>query len=153
MELLSSRQVDFASVLLAGLAAGYVMELAGLWAAAIPGLVSLDIADFGRRYIVSDRPSAWLLGLGSHLANSVLLVLVFAMALVPNLHWPRPLLGLVWGEVLAFTLAGALMAPLAGLGYMGRKTGNWRFALTNILLHALWGLVVGILYVPLAVPH
>jgi hypothetical protein len=145
---LSWREVDFAGVVLAGLVAGYLMAMAGLWAGTIPGLVAVDIADFGRRYMVSDRPSAWLLGLMSHLTNSVVLVLVWAMAIVPNLPWPRPLLGLLWGEVLAIVFAGALVAPLAGLGFLGRKTGSPRFALTNFLLHAIWGLVIGALYVP-----
>ncbi|HEU5441363.1 MAG TPA: hypothetical protein VFU88_18905 [Ktedonobacterales bacterium] len=148
MELLTWRQVDFAGVVLIGLIAGYLMALAGLWAGAVPGMVSFDIADFGRRYMVSDRPSAWLLGMASHLANSILLVLLWAAVLVPNLpSWPRPLLGLLYGEVLAFSLAGALIVPLSGLGYMGRKTGNPRMAITVILLHALWGLAVGALYV------
>lgn len=148
MELLTWREVDFASVVLVGLIAGYLMALAGLWAGAVPGMVSFDIADFGRRYMVSDRPSAWLLGMASHLTNSILLVLLWAAVLVPNLpSWPRPFLGLLYGEVLAFSLAGALIVPLSGLGYMGRKTGNPRMAITVILLHALWGLVVGALYV------
>ena len=56
MHILSWHQVDLAGVLLAGLIAGYVMALAGLWAGAVPGLVAFDIADFGRRYMVSDRP-------------------------------------------------------------------------------------------------
>jgi hypothetical protein len=125
---------------LAGLAAGYLMALAGLWAGRVPGLVAINIADYGRRYMISDRPSAWLLGLASHLANSVLLVLFWAMLIEPNVHWPRPLVGLIWGEALAFTLTGALVAPLSSLGFMGWKTGSPRFALTNLLLHALWGL-------------
>ena len=66
------------------------MALAGLWAGRVPGLVAIDIADYGRRYMISDRPSAWLLGLASHLANSVLLVLFWAMLIEPNVHWPRP---------------------------------------------------------------
>jgi hypothetical protein len=124
------------------------MAMAGLWAGAIPGLVAIDIADFGRRYMVSDRPSAWLFGLASHLANSIVLVLVWAMVIVPNLNWPRPILGVLWGEALAVILAGALVAPLSGLGVLGRRTGNPRFAITNFLLHAIWGLIVGLLYVP-----
>jgi uncharacterized membrane protein YeaQ/YmgE (transglycosylase-associated protein family) len=148
MELLSWHQIDLAGVVLAGLIAGYVMELGGLWADAVPGLVGLDLADFGRRYIISDRPSAWLLGLLSHLANSILLVFVYAAILVPNIAWPRPLLGLAWGELLAFTLAGALVAPLTGLGFMGLKTRSLRFMLTNVLLHAVWGLLVAVLYIP-----
>lgn len=148
MTLLSWREVDFASVVLAGLAAGYVMKLAGLWAGAIRGLATVDIADFGRRYMVADRPSAWLLGLATHLANSVLLVLVWAMAIEPNLSWPRPLVGLAWGELLAVGFAGALVAPLTGLGVLARKTGNSRYALTSLLPHAVWGLLVGFLYVP-----
>lgn len=149
LDALTWREVDLGGVLLAGLAAGYLMAMAGLWAGRIPGLVAVDIADWGRRYMVSDRPSAWLFGLASHLTNSVLLVLFWAMLIEPNLGWPRPLEGLAWGLVLAILLAGALVAPLTGLGFMGRKTANLRFALTNLLVHALWGLTVGAIYTPL----
>lgn len=149
MEALSWREVDFAGVILTGLVAGYLMSLAGLWAGRVPGLVAIDIAEWGRRYMVSDRPSAWLYGMASHLANSVLLVLVWAMVVEPNLDWPAPLEGLAWGLALAVALAGALVAPLTGLGFMGRRTPNPRFALTNLLVHTLWGLVVGFLYTPL----
>jgi hypothetical protein len=90
LELLTWREVDFAGVVVAGLVAGYVMAIAGLWAGKVPGLVSFDIADYGRRYMVSDRPSAWLLGFVSHLLNSILLVFVWASVLAPNLEWPRP---------------------------------------------------------------
>ncbi|HEX2111587.1 MAG TPA: hypothetical protein VHF67_08535 [Gaiellaceae bacterium] len=148
MEALSWREVDLGGVALAGLVAGYVMALAGLWSGRLPGLVAVDIAEFGRRYMVSDRPSAWLFGMASHLANSVVLVLAWAMVIEPNLEWPRPLEGLLWGEALALTLAGALVAPLSGLGLMGRRTGDLRFAATNVLIHAVWGLLVGALYVP-----
>src|SRR5437763_15317855 len=127
MHVLSWHQVDFAGVVLTGLVAGYIMAIAGLWAGAVPGLVAFDIADYGRRYMVSDRPSAWLLGLASHLANSVLLVLAFAMVVQPTLGWPRLLAGLAWGEVLAFVLAGALLAALSGLGYGSRRSGEVRF--------------------------
>jgi hypothetical protein len=149
MEALTWREIDLGGVVLAGLVAGYVMALAGLWAARLPGLVAIDIAEYGRRYMVSDRPSAWLFGLASHLANSVVLVLAWAMVIEPSLGWPRPLEGLAWGLVLAVVLAGALVAPLTGIGLMGHKTGNPRFAVTNVLVHALWGLLVGVLYTPL----
>jgi hypothetical protein len=149
MQTLSWREVDFAGVVLAGLVAGYVMAVAGLWAAKVPGLVAVDIADFGRRYIVSDRPSAWFFGMASHLANSVIFVLVWATLVEPNLSWSRPLEGLLWGVVLSLTLAGALVAPMSGLGFMGWRTGGTRFAITNLLLHVVWGLVVGSIYVPL----
>src|SRR5262249_52915795 len=99
LHILSLRQVDLVGVVLVGLIAGYVMELAGLWAGSLPGLVAFDIADFGRRYMISDRPSAWLLGLASHLANSILLVLVWALVIVPNITRLRPLAGVLWGEV------------------------------------------------------
>jgi hypothetical protein len=146
MHVLSWQQVDFVGVVLTGLIAGYVMALAGLWAGAVPGLVAFDIADFGRRYMVSDRPSAWLLGFASHLVNSILLVLVWAMLIVPNLPCPRPLVGIAWGVFLALALAGGLIVPLSGLGFMGRKAGGLRFAETTLLPHALWGLVIGLLY-------
>ena len=148
MEVLTWREVDLGGVVLAGLVAGYAMALAGLWSGRIPGLVAIDIAEYGRRYMVSDRASAWLFGMASHLANSVVLVLAWAMLIEPNLEWPRPFEGLLWGEALSLTLAGALVAPLTGIGFLGSKTGNARFAATNFLMHAVWGLLVGALYVP-----
>ncbi len=147
METLSWRELDLGVVVLTGLVAGYVMALAGLWAGRLPGLIAIDIADYGRRYMASDRPSAWLFGMASHLANSVLLVLAWAMVIEPNVDWPRPLEGLAWGTALGLTLAGALIAPLTGLGFMGRRTGSARFTATNLAVHALWGLLVGALYV------
>jgi hypothetical protein len=148
MEALSWREVDLGGVALTGLIAGYVMALAGLWSGRVPGLVAIDIAEYGRRYMVSDRPSAWLFGMASHLANSIVLVLAWAMLIEPNLGWPRALEGLLWGEALALTLAGALVAPLTGIGFLGHRTGNARFAATSVLMHAVWGLLVGALYVP-----
>ena len=143
---LAWHEVSFSGVVLAGLVAGYVMAIAGLWAGQVPGLIAIDIADYGRRYMVSDRTSAWLLGFASHLVNSVLLVLLWACVIEPNFDWPRPLLGLLWGEVLAVTLAGAVVAPLSGLGVYGRKTGSARYALTTVVLHAIWGVLVGVIY-------
>lgn len=124
------------------------MAIAGLWAGRVPGLAALDIADFGRRYMVSDRPSAWFVGLTSHLVNSVLLVFVWACVVEPNLGWPRWLEGASFGLLLALTLSGALVAPMAGLGFMGRKAGGGHFAATNVLVHLLWGALVGLVYVP-----
>jgi hypothetical protein len=146
MDVLSWREVDLAGVVLAGLVAGYVMTLVGLWAGRVPGLIAVDIADFGRRYMVSDRPSAWLLGMASHLANSVILVLLWASVIEPNLDWPRWLEGLAWGEALAIALAGSLVAPLTGQGFFGSRTGNARFALTSVVMHAVWGVIIGLVY-------
>jgi len=148
MTVLSWRNVDVGAVVLAGLVAGYVMAVAGLWAGSVPGLVGVDIADYGRRYMAADRPAAWLIGLGSHLVNSVLLVLLFACIVEPNLAWPRPLAGVFWGGILAVSLAGALVAPMSGLGFMGYRTGSVRYAATSALLHVIWGVLVGVLYAP-----
>jgi hypothetical protein len=148
LQYLSYREVDLAGVVFAGVSGGYVMAVAGLWAARIPGLAAVDIADFGRRYMVSDRPSAWLFGFVSHLANSVLLTFAWASVVEPNLGWPRPLEGIAFGLLLAITLAGALVAPMSGLGFLGRKTGSPSFALTSLAVHALWGALIGVLYVP-----
>lgn len=49
MEALSWREVDLGGVVLVGLIAGYLMALAGLWAGRVPGLVAIDIAEWGRR--------------------------------------------------------------------------------------------------------
>ena len=148
MHILSWHEMDFESVLLAGLMAGYGMAVLGLWAGKIPGLVTIDIADFGRRYIVSDRLSAWYFGMLSHLANSVILVFIYASLFEPNLPGAPVLKGLLWGILLAFVLAGALIGPMSGLGLMGRRTGTWRFAATNLLMHVAWGVAVGFIYTP-----
>jgi hypothetical protein len=145
---MSWRDVDFTGVVIAGLIAGYVMAVAGLWAGRIPGLVAVDIADFGRRYMVSDRPSAWFFGMASHLVNSVILTFVWAAVVEPRLSWPRWIEGIVFGEFLAITLAGALVAPMSGLGFLGLRTGRFNFALTNLLVHLAWGTLIGLVYVP-----
>jgi hypothetical protein len=147
VDTLTWRQVDFGGVVLAGVTGGYLMALVGLWAGRVRYLVAIDIADYGRRYMVSDRASAWLIGFASHLLNSVLLVLLWAMVIVPNVHINQVLSGFLWGEVLAVVLAGGMVGPLSGIGFMGMKTSNPRFALTNLLMHAVWGVVIGALYV------
>src|SRR4029078_2242927 len=146
VDTLTWRQVDFGGVVLAGITGGYLMALVGLWAGRVRSLVEIDIADYGRRYMVSDRASAWLLGFVSHLLNSILLVLLWAMVVLPNVHINQVLAGLLWGEILAVLLAGGMVGPLSGIGFMGMKTSNPRFALTNLLMHAVWGVVIGALY-------
>jgi len=147
VDTLTWRQVDFGGVVLAGITGGYLMALVGLWAGRVRYLVAIDIADYGRRYMVSDRASAWLLGLLSHLLNSILLLLLWAMVVLPNVHINQVLAGFLWGEILAVLLAGGMVGPLSGIGFMGMKTSNPRFALTNVLMHAVWGIVIGALYV------
>ena len=51
---------------------------------------------------------------------------------------------LAWRDL---DFAGVVVAGLVA-GFMGRKTGNPRLALTAFLLHALWGLVIGLVCVP-----
>lgn len=148
MLLLSWRAVDFPGVIVAGVLAGYVMSIAGLWAGRVPGFAAMDIADFGRRYMVSDRPSAWLFGFVSHLANSVILTFAWAAVVEPNLQWPRWLEGVAFAGGLALVLAGALVAPLHGLGFMGRRIGGLAFARTNVAVHFIWGVLIGLIYVP-----
>jgi hypothetical protein len=147
MVALSWRQVDIAGVAVAGLISGYVMAIAGLWAGKVPGLAAFDIADFGRRYIVSDRPTAWLFGFFAHLVDSVLLTFIWASVVMPNVSWPRVVSAVAWAIALSATLAGALVAPMSGLGFMGHRVGV-SFAATNVLLHVLWGVIIGLVYVP-----
>jgi hypothetical protein len=146
--ILTWREVDLGGVVLVGLVAGYIMAMAGLWASRVPGLAAIDIADFGRRYVVADRPSAWFFGMASHLVNSILFTLAWAMVIEPMVDWPRVLEGVSWGVILGVTLAGGLVAPMSGLGLMGWRTGGASFAITNVLLHVMWGALVGAMYVP-----
>ena len=76
-------------------------------------------------------------------------VFIWAAVVEPYLPWPRLLSGLAWDLFLLLTLAGSLIMPLSGLGFMGWKTRSWRLTLTGLLLHTLWGVVIGMVYVPL----
>jgi hypothetical protein len=152
---LSWYEVDFAGVVIAGLIGGYVMAIVGLWAGRVPGLTAFDISDFGRRYMASDSPIAWIVGMVSHLINSILLVFTWASLICSNLDFARNLpslsrviSGLAWGEFLAFTLSGALVAPMSGLGVFGRKTGSYKMGLTSVVMHGVWGLLIGLTYAP-----
>lgn len=150
MHTLSWREVDFVGVAIAGFIAGYVTAISGLWAGKVPGLATMDFADFGRRYMASDSAIAWLFGLVSHLTNSVLLTFLWASLIAPNSsqYFPKIVSGILWGEFLALTLSGALVAPMSGMGFLGRKTGDPRIGVTNALLHGLWGALIGLVYVP-----
>lgn len=149
MRSLEWNQIDLGRVVFAGLVSGYVMAIVGLWSGRIAGLISVDIADMGRRYIVSDRSSAWFFCLASHLVNSVLLVFVWAKVIAPNLPVSFYGSAVIWGLALCLVLANGLVAPMSGMGIMGHKTGDHRFALTNIILHIVWGATIGFLYTPL----
>lgn len=144
---LSWRQVDFAGVVLAGLIAGYLMAIAGLWAGKVPGLKAVDIADFGRRYIVSDRPSAWIFGFVAHLANSVIFTYAWASLIVPNVPIPLLASALAWSGLLTVGLAGALVAPMSGMGFLGLR-GGLGYSATTLVLHVIYGLVIGTFYSP-----
>jgi hypothetical protein len=148
MHLLSWSEINLLKVIFAGLVAGYMMAILGLWGGRIPGLVTLDVADMGRRYIVSDRSSAWFFGLASHLFNSVLLVFIWVKIVAPNLPVSPFLSSLAWGLFLSFFLSGSFLAPISGMGFLGRKTKSHRFMLTNIVLHLFWGGVLGFIYTP-----
>ena len=113
------REVDLSRAVLARLSAGYLMALADSGLSKVPGLVAIDIADYGRRYMISDRPSAWLLELALHLANSVLLVLFWAMLIEPNVHGHGP-----WSDSPGVKRSPSrspvsLVAPRSSLGFMG----------------------------------
>ena len=81
VRLLTWNELNIGSILFIGLTSGYVMAILGMWTGRIPGLVSIDIADFGRRYIVSDRSGGLVFLMLSHLANSVIFVLFWAWQL------------------------------------------------------------------------
>ena len=144
MHVLSWREVDFSGVVFAGLIAGYVMAMAGLWAGSVPGLAAVDIADFGRRYMASDRPSAWLLGLaedvlyGSLLGQNAL-ILTLITFLVLSLH-QRLRMFPMWQQSLVLMVVFGL-AQLVQL-WLNALTGNrpptLAFVLPALVSALLW---------------
>jgi hypothetical protein len=100
MQAVSWRHVDLASVALAGLAAGYVMAIIGLWPvgpqASFRSTSRITAVVHGVRS--TERMGAWpRITSGEQFPPGVCV----ASLVQPNIHWPRPLEGLLWGIILA----------------------------------------------------
>jgi hypothetical protein len=144
--------VDVGWAALAGFAAGYVMALAATWLEGVFGIPRLDFGHTGYRYVGGEKPGAWYVGITFHLVDSVLLALLYAVAVYPRIaHGSIAagiLTGLAYGVVLWLILAMLVVMPLMGSGPFGSRTGSWKPAAASLLIHLIFGTILGGVYVP-----
>ncbi len=86
---------------------------------------------------------SWALGMMAHLANGIIVFpLVYILVVsqrLPGTPWLR---GMVWGIVL-WLLAQLVMLPAMGSGFFGAKAGGMPSAISSLLGHLVYGVVLG----------
>ena len=149
--------VDFWLAVLAGFAAGYVMALASYWLETVFGMVRLDFGHTGMKYIGGEKPGWWIVGIGFHLVDSVLIGLAYAAFARPILLdiglpvgtlWGAVLGGLAYGVLVWATLAMLVAMPMMGTGVFAHRTGSLKLPVVSLLLHLLFGGLLGLIYLP-----
>jgi len=141
--------VNFASILVAGLGAGYGMAFCGYWMEGVFGLPKIDLRDLGGIYEGGTGANAWWTGVLANFAESVLIAVGFAALVYSRLPGPGWVRGVIFGALL--WLAGFLVT-VAGKLVHGKVFQ--RFTLTpsyiagNLLQHLVFGVILGSMYSP-----
>jgi hypothetical protein len=145
--------VDVGWAALSGFAAGYVMGLGATWLEGVFGIPRLDFGHTGYRYVGGEKPGAWAVGIVFHQVDSVLLGLLYAVAVYPRIAHGSIAAGLIagiaYGVVLWIVLAMLIVMPLMGSGPFGSRTGSWKPAAATLVIHLAYGAILGATYVPL----
>jgi hypothetical protein len=148
--------VNIGHALVAGFLAGYVMTVAAYWLEGIFGFPRLDFGMVGLKYMGGDKPGWWFVGQAAHHLNSMILALVYAGAVFLNLGdifdkpvewWWGPLAGLGYGFVVFLVVPTAMMGTVTVL-LGGQLPRDRKMLVANLLLHLVWGAVLGALYFP-----
>ncbi|MBI4345985.1 MAG: hypothetical protein HY553_03975 [Elusimicrobia bacterium] len=138
---------------LAGFAAGYVMALGAYWLEGIVGIPRLDFGHTGIKYLGGEKPGFWIVGIVFHLVDSVLLALLYAVAVYPKLPMQADVIvgaiaGIAYAIVLWFVLAMLIVMTLMGSGPFGVRSGSWKPAIASLVLHVVYGAILGGVYIP-----
>jgi hypothetical protein len=128
------------------------MGLGATWLEGVFGIPRLDFGHTGNRYVGGEKPGAWLVGIVFHQVDSVLLALLYAVAVYPHVsHGSIPaglLAGIGYGVVLWAVLAMLIVMPLMGSGPFAVRTGSWKPAAATLVIHLVYGSILGATYVP-----
>jgi hypothetical protein len=150
---LTPSEVFFAS--LAGFTGGYVMVLFGYWLEAIFHLPRADFGLMGIRFVGGEGQVWWIAGITFHLIDSVLLGLLYAAVVRPNLGliglsaenlFARVGVGVGYGIFLWVVLYSLIAMPLLGVGPFGLKTRSIKLAFAGLLIHLAYGFLHGVIY-------
>jgi hypothetical protein len=148
--------VNIGHALVAGFLAGFVMTVAAYWLEGVFGVPRMDFGMTGLKYMGGDKPGWWFVGQAAHHLDSMLLALVYAGAVFLNLEdifnkpvewWWGPLAGLCYGFVVFLILPTAIMGTITVL-LGGQLPRDRKMLAANLLLHLVWGAVLGALYFP-----
>lgn len=144
--------LDVGWAALAGFAAGYVMALGAYWLEGVFGLPRLDFGHTGIKYLGGEKAGWWAVGILFHLVDSVLLALLYAVAVYPRIAQasiPAGIVaGMAYGVGLWVVLAMLIVMPLMGSGPFGMRTRSWKPAAASLVLHLVYGAILGGAYVP-----
>ena len=142
--------LNFLSVVFSGLIAGYAMAFMGYWMEGFFRLPRVDLSETALIYFDEDGASHWWIGIIAHQINSVLFSLAFAGLLYAYLPGWGGLRGLAFGVLLWLTVSlVALIGRIAGAKVFQRRIRlTLPHSMANLLLHLLYGFILGALYVP-----
>ena len=135
---------DFTMVAAAGVLATYVHMVLALWAPRF-GLPRLDFAkmmadlSFGESF--KDEPPYWL-GLAALHLNGIVFALLYATVFGPILPGPDIFRGLLYGGILLVGSQCVFVPLVLRGGFFGLKHDR-RAWMTAILVHAIYGLILG----------
>lgn len=142
-------EINFWSVLISGLIAGYVMTFVGYWMEGILGLPRYDVTLGGTVFFGQDKPGRWTLGFLVHEADSVIFALIYAGFLYNILPGADYLKGIIFG--VGLTVAIFVLATIGSVlgGKIFKAIPNKpKDLLTSLVLRVVYGLVLGFLYTP-----
>ncbi|MDQ3693697.1 MAG: hypothetical protein M3464_08720 [Chloroflexota bacterium] len=144
--MISQDRTPLAAAAVSGLAAGVAYVVVQAVDIRLTGRKVDDLIALGR-FVVSSNRAAWRLGFGLHLANSVVLALVYAKV---QTRLPGP----AWARGMLFTMAeNSLLYPIMALedkhpairdGSLDRYW-NWPAFTQSIPRHLVYGAVLGVL--------
>jgi hypothetical protein len=142
--------VNFLSVVFSGLIAGYAMAFVGYWMEGFCRLPRIDLSETALIYFDEDGASRWWIGIIAHQIDSVLFSLAFAGLFYAHLPGWGGVRGLLFGVLLWLTVSlVALMGRMVGVKVFQRRIRlTLPHSIANLLLHLLYGFILGALYVP-----
>lgn len=141
--------VNFGGLLFSGLVAGYIMAFLGCWLEGFLGFPRFDVSQDGVVYLGGEKPGRWIVGIAFHHVDSVLFALLYAAWAYFYLPGPPWLRGLIFGVALGVAVQISIFVGSAGGGrHFKAMPKTPRPILADLILTAIFGLVIGLLYYP-----